>query len=217
MRKISRVGCTKIKPSETTVRFPDAIYNEATRSEKMWPVISRTPQTYSFHEPFYRRQKCPYTNGSTTSGRFRQYLIPTKELENVKADLSSFVDKHKKVVLKPLWGAQGQGIIVIERLGVNRYQVVENYDETTNCSFDDMIEIVLQKYLKEPVLVQKYITCMTRSGQPYDFRIHVQKDGTGSWVITSVYYRVACFRKHHVKYKQWGIYWQFGYFSKTRI
>ncbi|CAM3874575.1 YheC/YheD family protein [Alicyclobacillus pomorum] len=178
--------------SETTVRFPDVIHNEATRSEKMWSVIAELRRCIPFTSHPIGDKMSVYER-LYKAGAFRQYLIPTRELENVKDDLSSFIDKHDKVVLKPLWGAQGHGIIVIERLGVNRFQIVENNDETTNCTFDDMLELVQEKYLQEPVLVQKYITCMTRSGQPYDFRIHVQKDGTGRWVITSVYYRIACF------------------------
>ena len=31
----------------------------------------------------------------------------------------------------------------------------------------------------------------TKSGQVYDFRLHVQKNGEGKWVITTIYPRIA--------------------------
>ncbi len=39
--------------------------------------------------------------------------------------------------------------------------------------------------------MQPYIQSITKSGQVYDFRLHVQKNGEGKWVVTTVYPRIA--------------------------
>jgi UDP-N-acetylmuramoyl-tripeptide--D-alanyl-D-alanine ligase len=39
--------------------------------------------------------------------------------------------------------------------------------------------------------MQPYINCRTKSDCSYDFRLHVQKDGQGKWVITSIYPRIG--------------------------
>ena len=40
-------------------------------------------------------------------------------------------------------------------------------------------------------ILQPYIKSITKSGQVFDFRLHVQKNGEGKWVITTIYPRIA--------------------------
>ena len=43
-----------------------------------------------------------------------------------------------------------------------------------------------QKYL-----IQPFIECKTKTGLTYDFRLHVQKNGLGKWVIGLIYPRIS--------------------------
>ncbi|WAH36307.1 YheC/YheD family endospore coat-associated protein [Alicyclobacillus dauci] len=176
---------------EKTVRFPDVIYNEADRTEKFGPVVTEL------------RRKIPFTShpiGDKLSvyerlykaRSFRQYLIPTKALDNVKDELTEFILKYKRIVVKPLWGAKGMGVISIEEIEDNRCRIIEDY-QTIDCTFHEAVRFVRERHEQEPMLVQKYIVSVTKYGLPYDFRLHVQKNGMGRWVITSVYYRLASF------------------------
>ena len=51
--------------------------------------------------------------------------------------------------------------------------------------------LINQKLSKETFIVQPYIQSVTKSGQVFDFRFHVQKNGNGEWVITTIYPRIA--------------------------
>jgi len=41
------------------------------------------------------------------------------------------------------------------------------------------------------LLIQPYIHCKTKSGNVFDFRLHVQKNGAGEWVNTAIYPRIG--------------------------
>lgn len=50
-------------------------------------------------------------------------------------------------------------------------------------------EVILKE--KNSYMVQRYIHCRTTSGEPYDVRAHVQKDGEGIWKLTRIYPRIG--------------------------
>jgi UDP-N-acetylmuramoyl-tripeptide--D-alanyl-D-alanine ligase len=54
-----------------------------------------------------------------------------------------------------------------------------------------MVGFVAEKINQGDYLVQPYINCRTKSGNAYDFRLHVQKDVKGEWVIARIYPRIA--------------------------
>jgi len=175
---------------EKTTRFPEAVYNEALQSEKHWPKIQNM------------RRKVPFTShaiGDKMSvyerlkrgGKFNANLIPSKELLNVEDDLKEFLVTFGSVVVKPLWGAKGVGVLQLQRLDDDSVQVLEN-GQRTEYSFAACSEFIRALNDQNPCLVQQYVACMTTDGQPFDFRVHVQKDGTGKWVCSALYQRVAC-------------------------
>lgn len=174
---------------EKLVRFPDAIYNEAARSEKLWPIIEELQSRIPFTSHPIGDKMSVYER-VYNAGKFRPYLIPTKELKNVEADFCEFLNTYCKVIVKPLTGAKGYGVIAFELLGDERVRIIQD-GQISESVLEDVTCLVKEKQQEEDLLVQKYITCVTKSGQPYDFRIHVQKNGDGKWVIASVYHRIA--------------------------
>ena len=56
--------------------------------------------------------------------------------------------------------------------------------------------IVREKDAKDAIIVQPYLECRTNSGQPFDFRIHIQRDGQGEWSLTKIYPRIG--NKHSI-------------------
>jgi hypothetical protein len=44
---------------------------------------------------------------------------------------------------------------------------------------------------KKDILVQPYIKCLTSAGEPFDFRILVQRSGTGEWTVPLIYPRIG--------------------------
>jgi hypothetical protein len=169
--------------------FPDVIYNASyPTSEKGEKIVD------------YLYERIPFTSHSIGNKlsvykkiqqgkEFEQYLIPTFELINLEP-LNKMIEDHSKIIVKPLSGHQGGGVIFIKKDKKNKYKVndagqVSYYDK------QQLIELVSKKIQNEDYLVQKYISSETKSGMVYDMRLHVQKNGEGKWVITSIYPRIG--------------------------
>jgi hypothetical protein len=168
--------------------FPDVIYNAGS------PI---TDKAYDIHEKL--SEQIPFTSQSLgdkisvyerikKSGQFSQYLLPSIIITNVNHVLD-FLDTYQRVVVKPACGNKGTGVILIEQNG-STYTIIneENSLAYNKQAFQEFINklIINQKYL-----IQPFISCKTKYGSSYDFRLHVQKNGEGKWTITSIYPRIA--------------------------
>lgn len=169
--------------------FPDVIYNAS------YPLSEKAERTID-----YLSERIPFTSHSVgdklsvykriKKGKdFKQYLIPTLELTNVKELLDMF-NLYPKIIMKPLSGHQGEGILFIEKEDDEKYKI----NEAGKISFykkQELLDLALLKIQEQEYLVQRFISSQIKSGQVYDFRLHVQKNGEGRWVITSIYPRVG--------------------------
>lgn len=174
---------------ERIVGFPDAVYNEAIRSDKHWWAIEAMRRTVPFTSHPIGDKMAVYDR-LKRGKKFYANLIPSKELENPERDLRELLTTYGSVVVKPLWGAKGVGVMAVDWLGDDRVRWMDN-GQTTEGNLRDFVKTIEPMHEGERLLVQQRITCVTKDGYPYDFRIHVQKDGCGKWTVTSVYHRVA--------------------------
>ena len=169
--------------------FPDVIYNAS------YPLTEKGERTVD-----YLSKRIPFTSHSVGDkmsvykrvGRgkdFKQYLIPTFELTDVEMLVKIF-DLHPKMVMKPLSGHQGEGILFIEKEDDEKYKINEA-GKISIYKKQEMLDLALLKIQEQKYLVQRFISSQIKSGQVYDFRLHVQKNGEGRWVITSIYPRVG--------------------------
>ena len=89
--------------------------------------------------------------------------------------------------MKPIRGHHGDHVVKIEEKN-NYYKVVEK----NNTYKFELVELInyldnLPKYK----IVQKFIDSSVSSGEPFDFRLHLQKDKNGNWTITIIIPRVG--------------------------
>ena len=168
--------------------FPDVIYNAS------YPLSEKAERTVD-----YLSERIPFTshsigNKSSVQNRikngkdFKQYLIPTRELTNFK-DLLDMINLYPKIIMKPISGHQGEGILFIEKeddeFKINNAGKISIYKK------EELLDLVLLKMQEQEYLVQRFISCHIKSGHVYDLRLHVQKNGEGKWVITSIYPRIG--------------------------
>lgn len=169
--------------------FPDAIYNAS------FPLTDKAELIVD-----YLSERIPFTshsigNKSDVQNRikkgkdFKHYLIPTVQLTKEK-DLLDMIELHEQVIIKPVSGSRGSGILFIEKENANTF-IINDSGKTTICSEQDLIDLVLLKIEEEEYIVQKFISSKIKSGQVLDFRLHVQKNGDGEWVTTSIYPRIG--------------------------
>ncbi|MFF2177736.1 YheC/YheD family protein [Lysinibacillus sp. NPDC058147] len=175
---------------EKMMPFPDVIYNAG------------SPEKLSVSKDIIEKLKkeIPFTTHSIgnkwnvmkrlkEAKEFDKYLIPSEVVENVDL-LHKFMTYYKKVVFKPIDGRKGKGIYFISKVGRTNFEVKKDR-ETILCTQSQLDELIRGQLSTGTFIVQPYIQSKTKSGQIYDFRLHVQKNGEGEWVITTVYPRIA--------------------------
>lgn len=174
---------------EKIMPFPDVIYN-AGSPEKL--AVSK-----SIIEKL--KKEIPFTTHSIgnkwnvmqrleEAKSFANYLIPTETVKNVDA-FHLFISKFDQVVFKPIDGRKGKGIYFILKeenaFEVRKDSDISSYSKT---ALDEWLNAQLSS---GTFIMQPYIESKMKSGQVYDFRLHVQKNGEGKWVVTTIYPRVA--------------------------
>ncbi|WP_304521874.1 YheC/YheD family protein [Bacillus toyonensis] len=119
-------------------------------------------------------------------------LIPeTKEVENESA-LLSFLDQYLDVIVKPISGSLGKGIMRLI-VGANNQYTLQHTNKIFQ--FTDTSELLLflkQKIKSKPYIIQQYIQLSKVKNSPFDLRVIVQqKSNDHNWKITGIYAKVA--------------------------
>ncbi|TQR18708.1 YheC/YheD family protein [Psychrobacillus vulpis] len=174
---------------ERVMPFPDVIYNAGSPEKlaKSKPIIEKL------------KKEIPFTTNSIgnkwninerlkEAKEFSNYLIPSEVVKNVET-FFKFVASFHKVVFKPIDGRKGKGIYFISSVK-NGYEVRKDSNNEFY-SKQQLIEFLEEKLSTGTFIIQPYIQSVTKSGHVYDFRLHVQKNGEGKWVITTIFPRIA--------------------------
>lgn len=178
-------GCWK----ETIRPFPDVIYNTGSpmKLARSQEIIDDLKEIIPF-TTFAIGNKMRVYERLKKAEEFSQYLIPSEIVYSTRIFFNFFTN-FPKVVFKPVNGRKGQGIILIERIRDKFHLLIGT--QNIIYTFDELRDFISTKIREEPYLVQPYINCKTKAGQSYDFRLHVQKNGEGKWVITAIYPRIG--------------------------
>ncbi|PNK22560.1 alpha-L-glutamate ligase [Bacillus thuringiensis] len=173
---------------EQEFSFPDVVYNVS---------VHLTNNNQMIFDYLYN--KIPFTSHSVGNKlnvynkikkgeKFKEYLIPFDKLNNIN-NFFDMINHHKKVIIKPISGHQGKGIIFIEKHSIN--YSLKNSERILWINQKELSNFISNKIQEEKYIVQKFISCQIKSGHVYDFRLHVQRNGEGKWVITSIYPRIG--------------------------
>ncbi|MFJ7666876.1 YheC/YheD family protein [Lysinibacillus sp. NPDC097195] len=174
---------------ERVMPFPDVIYN-AGSPEKLAvskDIIDKLKKEIPFTTHSIGN-KWNVMERLKEAKEFDKYIIPTEIVKNIDV-FHSYIAHHKKIVFKPIDGRKGKGIYFIIKVGDN-FEVKQNSDARMYSK--PQLNALIQELLASGTyIMQPYIQSKMKSGQVYDFRLHVQKDGEGKWVVTTVYPRIA--------------------------
>ncbi|MDN4607589.1 YheC/YheD family protein [Sporosarcina highlanderae] len=169
--------------------FPDVIYNAGSpeKLSKAKEVIDELKKEIPFTTHSIGN-KWSVNRRLKEAKDFASYLIPTEAVKNTEHFIT-YIAAFKKVVFKPIDGRKGKGIYFIVQEG-DRFSLK---GEGTNKKYtvSQLNAFIKQKLSQGTYIIQPYIQSVTKSGQVFDFRLHVQKNGKGEWVITTIYPRVA--------------------------
>lgn len=130
-----------------------------------------------------------YLLGKAEVGPF----IPKSDLLSYDT-LVHYIRDYNKVIVKPINGSLGRGIVVVEK-EKKKYIIQWMYKKKKRRKsvHQNHLERFFTNYFKKPsaFLIQPWIRFKTYKNEKYDIRISVQKDKNGIWQVTGIVIRVA--------------------------
>jgi glutathione synthase/RimK-type ligase-like ATP-grasp enzyme len=127
--------------------------------------------------------------------RLRPHLPVTQNFSGIP-DTVQFIKKHRLVYLKPRNGTGGRGIIRVEQTSPGRY-LLQGRDQNRAILMPQRAnEAQLSARLgtlgiTEQYMVQQGIRLMLPNGRVHDFRLLIQKNGSGEWEVTGCAGRIG--------------------------
>ncbi|NEW07782.1 YheC/YheD family protein [Paenibacillus sp. SYP-B3998] len=131
----------------------------------------------------------------TESESIRDYLPVTIRYSTTQ-ELMRFLKKHKLIYVKPKNGTGGRGILRIEQIetdlyllqGRNQYRKILAPYRATEKQL--MIKLNTLK-LSPDYVVQQGIQLTLQDGRVHDYRLLIQKNGSGEWEVTGCAGRIG--------------------------
>ncbi|MBU9712955.1 YheC/YheD family protein [Evansella tamaricis] len=123
---------------------------------------------------------------------FSTLVIPTHQI-NKYDDILHYLDLYSTIVMKPSKGLRGKGIYILssDDNSYNLGYLTEKY----KLSNKELFDVYEDKIKNKGYILQKYITSRTKQGDPFDCRIHVEKNGNGEWESAKNYIRIGIGQK----------------------
>ncbi len=126
------------------------------------------------------------------SDEYLSTLLPETRKVTKGDDIWGLLDKYNHVMLKPVSGSQGNGVIKVSK-NENRQYHMHHKNIIQNFLSRDQLWLSLDKKINSNnYLVQRYIHLSTIGKRPFDLRVIVQrKQDQGEWKVTGRYAKVA--------------------------
>lgn len=115
------------------------------------------------------------------------HIPPTRRYS--PAQLKAMLDVHGMVVVKPVVGSGGSGVIKVFKQGAG-YGHTSRDRTTSFSSFDGLTGSLGRRIGQRPYLIQKGIQLATVNGRPIDYRVKYVK-GPRGWEYRSLVGRIA--------------------------
>lgn len=182
-------------------RFPDMIFDRCRiqrshRFDELLKFRSRYSNQIFLNRPL--RNKWAIYNVLYKDERFRPYLPKTRYINDVQ-DVRDMLRFHSLLYLKPINGTGGRGILRIERdrsgmLLVQGRDQNRKIVQSVRMKQDNLSSYLAGWNLKTTrYIVQQGIQLKLRNGRVHDYRLLVQKDGSGQWTVTGCAGRIGAF------------------------
>ncbi|WP_040978331.1 YheC/YheD family protein [Oceanobacillus jeddahense] len=121
--------------------------------------------------------------------KLQKYAIPTSRCKTFSI-IKGFLLKYGEVVVKPVYNPAGENIYKIEQLDKDEF-IVSHQNAKTKMTLKETFVYFQQIISKRKYIVQKYIPSRTEQDEPFNCRIHLEKNKEGKWVIVKKYIRVG--------------------------
>lgn len=174
---------------ERETGYPDVVFNAGgTITEKQDLIVDALEKELPFTSHPIGDKMSVY-NRIKKAKTFESYLIPSEDFEEIESAFL-YIDKYNAIIIKPLAGAKGEGILYIEKKQDDFLLLYMGTEHLlSENQLKDWLGVILLE--DETYLIQPFIQSKTKLGESFDIRLHVQKDGEGKWSLTSMFPRIA--------------------------
>ncbi|NIK78212.1 D-alanine-D-alanine ligase-like ATP-grasp enzyme [Paenibacillus castaneae] len=149
----------------------------------------------------------------------RRHLPVTRVM--TKRSLEKMLEMYKMVYVKPINGAQGRGVMKVEKIsykrgGVNKQAYVYQLNEKrlSFTTYESAYRSIVKDTKGEVYIVQKGIRLLKHNRRPFDIRLVVQRSPHGGWEATGTVGRAAHPRKIVTNGSQGGTIYPTAYLLK---
>ncbi|MEC0241795.1 YheC/YheD family protein [Paenibacillus dokdonensis] len=127
------------------------------------------------------------TEALLTDPEVAPYIPHTRGLS--KGNLQEMLETYAFVVVKPIVGGGGYGVIKVTRYG-SSYSITHSFKINHYTSFQDMYNALLRVKVKRKYLIQQGIHLARIQGRPIDYRVKYVKNGA-QWEFRAMVGRLA--------------------------
>lgn len=104
----------------------------------------------------------------------------------------NLIIRYKQVVLKPIFGSRGRGVIQVSDLGNGQYEIHLENRKITLQGRDAVYDYLKNIIGTNEYMVQQLVPRATINGRPFDMRVIVQrKRNSRNWKVTAKIAKVA--------------------------
>ncbi|MFD1064441.1 YheC/YheD family protein [Oceanobacillus locisalsi] len=124
---------------------------------------------------------------------FEENVIPSAACSSIHT-FEQFLTRYKNIVVKPISSQRGVGVY---KISVNNARKITiGYNKTSEeIAYEELEDFYNNKLKDKKHVMQKYVASSTPQGDPFDCRVHLEKNGQGKWVIAKKYIRIGIGQK----------------------
>jgi len=126
--------------------------------------------------------------------QFQHLVIPTKKAKDYE-NLEEFLEIYPTIVMKPISGGRGRGVYILRKDKETESYILGYRTEEKRLSSHELKEFFIENIKEYNYILQKYISSRTLQGDPFDCRIHVEKNGKGKWTVARMIIRIGIGQK----------------------
>lgn len=124
------------------------------------------------------------------SRKLRRHLPDTRKM--TKKRLISYLEKYNDIILKPLDGKRGQGVIRVSSVEHDQYEIHSGKEKGIIGGNEQLYDKVDGYIGKRKYIIQPRIPLATIGGRPFDIRVIVQRiTKSQPWTVTGKVAKVA--------------------------
>jgi len=139
-----------------------------------------------------RTSKITFINRLKKDTDFNYLIIPTNKVNAIN-DVKEFIDRYKKIILKPSSGQFGANIFFL-KYSDGKYVLLYG-SEKQELNDDELLDFYRNNIEGKDYIIQKFINSKTKQGYPFDCRINMEKNNLGEWTVARKFIRIGIGQK----------------------